>query len=266
MNLSMSGCDDWLPAPDTWPVFTCHRCQTEMRVPFPPSDRLCGECRDVDQRVPEKTLEQRLAEADTPPRFAAWTRDHWQHRHGPWAKNAELRRLTGWPHHHDDASWAVLIAGSGHGQRKAELATAILGEAMTASAPTGPPTRPSKRALQGQWLSQSDWLREIRASWDGRRTDPEQRTDPEHVVWCRAAEAEVLLFEDLGGFGGFQQFDKTWWRLQVTELLHYRERRQLPTIVTVNTADWRAVGRIHESLPARLNVPLKILLEDRANV
>lgn len=258
MSLSALGfshnVDDWLPPIDAWRIFACQRCEAQMRLPFPPSDRLCGDCRADERRVPEKTLEERLIEAGAPRRFAASTRRRWQRHYGPWDDSDELSRLIGWPRRHDDSSWLVMITGRGHGQRKAELATAILGAAMTADE--------HGRGLRGRWLSQPDWLRQIKASWNGGRGDQEELADPEHIVWQRAADAEVLFFEDLGEFGGFEAFNKTWWRRQVTHLLHHRERRLLPTIVTLNVDDWRQVGRIHPSLPARMDASLKILLEE----
>ena len=84
--------------------------------------------------------------------------------------------------------------------------------------------------------------------------------EPEHVVWRRATDAEVLLLDDFGGGDGLQPWNRSWWRIQVTELLHYRECHLLPTIVTANLSDWRHVRRVHESLVLRMDVPLKIAL------
>ena len=120
--------------------------------------------------------------------------------------------------------------------------TAILGEAL-------------KHGLRGRWESQSDWLRDIKASWKGGHD-----VDPEHRVWRRSADAGVLLFDDFGGVEASQPSDRAWWRTQVTHLLHYRECRLLPTIVTANLTDWRQVRRVHESLVSRMDVPLKIAL------
>ncbi len=242
MTSSWSGIDTWLPAPNAWHAVGCQRCGEEMRVPFAPSDGLCGRCRSRRRQGCEPLLEERLLAAGAPRKYAALTRAAWERKYGAWDGHPQYRHLVGWPQEHQADSWLLLIFSDGYGDRKTGLATAVLGEAI-------------QHGLRGRWISQSDWLREIRSAWSGG-----PQVDPEPVVWRRAAGAPVLLFDDLGGVAGLQKSDKTWWRLQVTQLLHYRECRQRPTIVTANFSDWRQVGRIHQSLVSRMDVPLKILL------
>ena len=238
-----------------------------MRVPYPPSDRLCGDCRQREARGAEKTLEQRLAEAGTPRKYAGSTRAAWERQRGAWSASPVLRALAGWPHTHEASSWLVLITCPGYSDAKTQLGTAVLGEAM--SCPDGSSPR-GGRALRGCWLTQCDWLRDIKASWQGKRqaTHP---VEPEHVVWRRAATAEVLLLDGFGGDDALQRpvggqgsqrpsGARSWWRSQMTELLHYREKHLLPTIVTANLTDWRQVRHVHASLVACMDVPLKIML------
>ena len=236
-----------------------------MRVPFAPSDGLCSECRQREAAVPSvETTEDRLAGSGAPSKYASLTRAAWERKYGDWEGHPMLRRLVGWPHIPSGGSrggttsvpsggsrgiqastagsWLVLITSPGYGHRKTGLGTAVLGEALD-------------HGLGGMWLSQVQWLRDLKASWTGRRD-----VDPEHVVWNRAVRAEVLMFDELGGVEALKQREKAWWRVQVTQLLHERECRQLPTIVTANLSDWREVRRIHESLVSRMDVPLKVAL------
>lgn len=240
MTASGPGVDRWLPPPEAWPRVVCGRCEAAMRVPFAPSDGLCAECRTVAEAPAERTVEELLAEAGAPPKYAAFTRSSWERRYGAWQGHALLSRLIGWPYE-GLAEWLLFITSRGHGDRKTGLATAVLGEALA-------------RGARGKWISQSGWLRDLKASWNGGDAAPE------HVVWSGAADAELLLFDDLGGVEGLRESGKPWWRQQVTQLLHHREAHALPTIVTARLADWREVRRIHESLVPRMDVPLKIAL------
>ena len=242
MTSSMSSLDAWLPPVETWRAVSCERCGAGMRVPFPPSDGLCAECRAAELAPSVPTTEERLAAAGAPRKYASFTRASWEGRFGPWSEHPQLRHLAGWPGDGAADSWLVFVTSRGYGDRKTGLGTAVLGEALD-------------RGLRGLWLTQSDWLRDLKASWNGGRDVP-----AEHVVWRRAAEADVLMFDELGGVEGLKHPERSWWRVQVTQLLHYRDSHELPTIVTANLGDWREVRRIHESLVSRMDVALKIAL------
>ncbi len=229
--------ETWLPPPEQWPDFVCGHCGGRERPLYPPSDGLCSDCRPARQKPAEPTVEERLAAAGAPRKYVAFTRASWERKYGPWEKHRLFRRLLGWPDGEAPSSWLVFLFSSGYGDRKTGLGTAVLGEALA-------------RGLPGRWISQAGWLREVKATYNGG--DGEREDD----VWCRAANAEVLLIDDLGGTQGLS--NKPWWREKMTELLHHRESHELATIVTANLADWRHVGRIHESLVSRMDVPLKL--------
>jgi hypothetical protein len=84
----------------------------------------------------------------------------------------------------------LFIFSRGYGDRKTGLGTAVLGEALA-------------RGLKGRWLSQAGWLRDIKASWNGG-------PDREDEVFSRAADAEILLFDDFGGVEGGHRREKPW--------------------------------------------------------
>lgn len=238
----------WFPSPESWGTYECTRCSKSMRQPFRPSDGLCSDCRKAEEEASAPALEERLVAAGTPQRYARFTRASWERRYGAWKNHPDLRRLVGWPTEHDDRSWLVLVTSPGHGERKTGLATAILGEAI-------------EQGLPGRWLSQSGWLRDLKASWTQARRGGESEAE----VWSRAADARVLVFDDLGGVeaAGAAKAGKPWWAIQVAQLLRERESRLLPTIVTAGFGDWRRVGELHSSLVLRMDTPLRIKLPPR---
>ncbi len=235
----------WLPPPEDWRPVECRRCHAAEPLPYPPSDGLCSACRDAGRQTAGPTVEERLQAAGAPRKYAAFTRASWERKYGPWEEHRLLRRLVGWPHAHHPDSWLLFIFSRGYGDRKTGLSTAVLGEALA-------------RGLRGRWLSQAGWLRDFKASWNG---GPEK----EQEVFSRAADAGILLFDDFGGVEGGHQREKPWWCRPVTDLLHHRECHQLPTIVTANLGGWRQVGRIHESLVSRMDVPLRIALPSNSS-
>lgn len=238
--------DTWLSPPDTWPTIACRECQAGMRVPFPPTDGLCGECRAraranacVKTRPSPEGL---LAAAGAPRKYANLTRATWEQRYGRWAAHPQLQSLLDWPDRHRVDSWLLLITSRHHGDRKTGLGTAVLGEALLAG-------------LAGRWESQSGWLRDLKATWSRGNSG-----ETEDAVWRRAADAPILLFDDLGGIEGSRRHPASWWCSQVTNLIHHRESHRLPTIITATLADWKEVRQIHESLLSRMDVSLKIAL------
>jgi hypothetical protein len=177
-----------------------------------------------------------LRECGVPQRYLPFSRATWEARWGVWDTSPILKPLVGWTGQGEE--WLVLIYGSGYGQRKTGLGTALFRELVG-------------RGVEGCWIDQSFWVRELQANF---------RSESFARIWRRPAAAGVTLIDDFGGAQGLQ-VQSGWWRREAVDLIRYRESHGLPTIVVANLTQWGDVGHVHQCLASRMDVPLKVRLE-----
>ena len=184
-------------------------------------------------------LWKHLEDCGTPAGYSSFTRASWEKRFGSWEDHDIFRNLIGWPNdcpmrdesRHD---WLILLYGK-YGRRKTGLSTAIMGEALC-------------MGRSCRFEDMNSWLRELRAH-DFVNYES---------VWSRAANVDVLVFDDVGSIKGARiggRRDSDWWKEEVSELLRFRHMHVKPTIVTSN-GDIDSLGEIDRSLPSRMNVRL----------
>jgi len=227
--------------PASWPSFRCTGCGHTDRRPILPEDGFCRRCaaKAAEAAAMAPDLEDRLRECGVPPRYRAFSRETWEAKWGPWAATPILKPLIGWTGGEGEGEgWLVLIFGSGYGQRKTGLGTALFRELVS-------------RGVDGCWIDQSFWVRDLQAHF---------RSEGFDGVWRRPAAAGVTLIDDFGGVQGLQM-QSGWWRREAVDLIRFRESNRLPTIVVANLTQWTDVGHVHQCLVSRMDVPLKIRIE-----
>lgn len=227
--------------PAVWPEFRCGGCGHTDRRPVLPADGLCRTCAQAAAAAAARSgapdvVAERLREYGVPVRYRGFSRAAWESLYGTWESAALLKPLVSWTGQGEE--WLVLIFGPGFGQRKTGLGTALFGEAV-------------RRGLDGCWIDQSFWVRDLQANFRSENYDR---------VWRRPAAAAVTLIDDFGGVQGLQM-QSGFWRREVVDLIRFRESNRLPTIVVANLTQWNEVGRVHQCLISRMDVPLKIRME-----
>jgi len=218
-----------------WVVWTCS-CGTSEHVPYAPPDGLCAACRDAADGGASPAVEELLRRSGAPPRYAGLTRASWEAKYGPWSTDPVMKTVMDWTGTGED--WLVLLYGPAYGQRKTGAATALLGEQLV-------------RGRRGVWIDQADWVRRLRAGWSrGGGVASEEE------VFRRAADAEVLLIDDIGAVSAIR--DNAYYREQVAEVIRYREANEAATLATLNADRWTDIERLHPSLVSRCDVRLRI--------
>lgn len=262
----------------------CPECGSEMQVPGSEGEvheELCWGCQERALEVEQqraKTAEAgartasiaanpntALLAAGVPATYAALTRQTWEREYRPWPTKLVPREpgskgtaewfmseMAQWPagwtvdEGWDDPSrhvdWAVMLHGL-YGGRKTGLSTAVAANAM------------ARGALFPEHLVFADmcvWIKLMKRN----------RFAESDYWWWRAADAPMLIFDDIGAVKDARLDDlergakKGWWQYQVAELVRYRYMHAFPTLFTSN-GTVEAMAAIDPSLPSRLDVRLQ---------
>ena len=234
-------------------AWECASCGAELHTPrwAIPGDRSCDACGDKEPSIepPAPAVEEYLAAAGVPARYRGLTLESWQAmaRQGgtPTRLEAGGRELP------IDALFgrlegpALVVLSGLYGRGKTGAATALFRRLVD------PATSRARRLWPAVWLDAAAFLARLQAGFaDGTH----------HRRYRRAAEARLLLIDDLGAVQAIREDD--WWRRQIAQLLREREAAETLTLITTNAAQVRDAMRVIDpTLRSRFERALVVRVE-----